>query len=372
MKEQKLRIAVFGIRSLPPSDGCGGSDTATEGLYSCLAKRGYEVVVYCRKYRGINRKYPKSYRNLKLIHIPTIRKQGFDTLIHSFLCTLHIILFNSAKIIHIHNPGNIIWVPLLRLFRKKCFVSVDGLDWRRTRWPVYVRIYLRISFYLVLRLSNRIIVDNVFIQRHYLKGFGAKVDYIPYGVETKEITSCEILEKLNLRKGKYILFVGRFIKEKGVHYLIEAFEKLETDFNLVLVGDNLFDKNWVNKLKSTEDKRIVFTGYMYGQHVDELMQHCYLYVQPSDVEGLSPVILTAMSFGKCVLAGDIPENSFLVKDHGYLFKRGNITSLVSALKMLLNSEEKVKQKGESAQEFVARNFSWDKVADQCIEIFSKS
>jgi glycosyltransferase involved in cell wall biosynthesis len=131
----------------------------------------------------------------------------------------------------------------------------------------------------------------------------------------------------------------------------------------------LFDEDWVNKLKSTTDKRIIFTGFLYGQYVDELIQHCYLYVQPSDVEGLSPVILTAMGMGKCVVSSDIPENSYLVENNGFLFEKGNVESLASVLEKLLRAEEEVKQKGKSSQEFVKKNFSWDTAVDKYVELF---
>lgn len=373
MKDKKLNIVVFGLRNLPSTDGCGGLETFAEELYPRLAQKGHNVVVYCRRYLSENKKYTLSYKNLKLIYLPTIKKQGLDTLIHSFLCTIHIIFFNTGKIIHIQNAGNSIWVPFLRIFGKKCYVSMDGIDWHRERWPIYARLYLKITNYLALKISNKVIVDNIFVQRYYLKKIGIKIDYISYGVNIiKKISSNEILKKLNLKENKYILFVGRFIKEKGVHYLIRAFEKLDTDFNLVLVGDNLFDKNWVNRLKSTKDKRIIFTGYMYGHYVDELMQHCYLYVQPSDVEGLSPVILRVMGLGKCVLSSDIPENKFLVEKNGYLFKSGSIESLRDRLKILIRDENKVKQKGKFSQEFVKKNFSWDKIIKQYLKIFTNN
>jgi len=369
VKDKKFKVAVFGIKTLPPTEGCAGAETIAEEIYTRMAQQGHEMVVYCRKYFRVHKDYPKRYKNLRLIYIPTIKKKGFDTLIHSFFCTLHIILFNTGKYIHIHNAGNSIWVPLLRLFGKKCFVGLDGFDWKRSGWPIYARIYLKMTSYLALWFSTRLIIDNVFVQKYYLEKFGAKLDHIPYGVNIKNVNSCEILKKLNLTKGKYILFVGRFIREKGIHYLIEAFENLDTDFNLVLVGGNLFDEDWVNELKSTTDKRIIFTGFLYGQYVDELIQHCYLYVQPSDVEGLSPVILTAMGMGKCVVSSDIPENSYLVENNGFLFEKGNVESLASVLERLLEAEEEVKQKGKSAQEFVGKNFSWDTVVDKYIELF---
>ena len=208
---------------------------------------------------------------------------------------------------------------------------VDGFDWKRDRWPFYAKLYLRMTAALAMRLPKNLIVDNVFAQKHYLERFGVSPTYIPYGVQVKEVTGTEALVRLGLKKGRYILFVGRFIPEKGVHYLIEAFEKLNTDMNLVLVGGSLFGEDWVKKLKSTKDPRILFPGYVYGESVDELLRHCYLYVQPSDVEGLSPVILRAMGAGRCVVSSDIPENRFLVEGHGYLFENGNVESLRSVL-----------------------------------------
>lgn len=371
MIETKLRIVVFGVRTLPPSNGAAGSETVAEELYPRFVERGHQVVVYCRKYPGVKTERYKTYRGLQLIHLPTVHWQGFDTLLHSLLCTMHIILFNTGDVIHIHNAGNSIWLPLLRLFGKKCFVVVDGFDWKRDRWPFYAKLYLRMTAALAMRLPKNLIVDNVFVQRHYLERFGVSPTFIPYGVQVKEVTGTGTLAKLGLKKGRYILFVGRFIPEKGLHYLIEAFEKLDTDMNLVLVGGSLFGEDWVNKLKSTKDPRILFPGYLYGEWVDELLQHCYLYVQPSDVEGLSPVILRAMGAGRCVVSSDIPENRFLVEGHGYLFEKGNVESLRSVLDGLLSNEAEVARVGQVAQKHVRDHYSWDTVALQHLDLFTR-
>jgi glycosyltransferase involved in cell wall biosynthesis len=367
--EQKLRIVVFGVRTLPPSNGAAGSETVAEELYPRFVERGHQVVVYCRKYRGIKTERRKIYRGLQLIHLPTVRWQGFDTLLHSLLCVMHIIVYNTGDVLHIHNAGNSIWLPLLRLFRKRCFLVADGFDWKRDRWPFYAKLYLRMTAALAMRFPKNLIVDNVFVQRHYEEQFGVSPAYIPYGVQIKDVTGTGTLARLGLKKERYILFVGRFIPEKGVHYLINAFEQVDTDMKLVLVGGSLFGEEWVKKLKSTKDPRILFPGYLYGKAVDELLQHCYLYVQPSDVEGLSPVILRAMGAGRCVVSSDIPENRFLVEGHGHLFEKGSSDSLKTALNRLLHDPEEVAQKGREAQEFAKAKFSWDTVAEQHLALF---
>jgi glycosyltransferase involved in cell wall biosynthesis len=367
----KPKIAAFGIRTLPPAEGCGGAETFAEELYTRLNKSGYDVTVYAKKLFGDKRK-KAVYKNLNVIYLPTVKQVGIDTFLHSFLCALHIIFFNTGKIIHIHNAGNSLFVPLLRIFGKKCFISMDGIDWNRTRWNKFARIYLRLTNFIAFFVANKVIVDNKIVQEYYSKKYINKTDYVPYGSNIVKINTSSALEKLGVEKNKYLLFTGRFSIEKGIHYLIKAFEQIQSDYKLVLIGDDLYNKAWVSDLKSTNDKRIIFTGFLYGADVDELMQHCYLYVQPSDVEGLSPVILRVMGLGKCVLSSDIPENTFLVKNNGYLFKHGNIASLKSEIEKLLNNKDSVDSAGEKSLKFVKENYSWDKITRRHIDIFNNN
>jgi glycosyltransferase involved in cell wall biosynthesis len=367
----KQKFAAFGIRTLPPSDGCGGAETFAEEFYTRLNKNGYEVTVYSRKLFGDKTKN-LIYRDLNIIYLPTLKKVGVDTFFHSFLCSLHIIFFNTGKIVHIHNAGNSVFIPLLRLFGKKCYISMDGIDWNRTRWSRFARIYLKFTNFIAFYVANRVIVDNKIVEEYYSKKYINKTTYIPYGANIQKIDGCSTLSKFGVEKGKYLLFVGRFSIEKGVHYLIKAFEKIDTDFKLVLVGDDLYNKEWVSGLKSTNDKRIIFTGFLYGNEVDELMQHCCFYVQPSDVEGLSPVILRVMGFSKCVLSSDIPENSFLVKGNGYMFKHGDIESLKNEIEKLISCKELVQTAEDRSLKFVKENYSWDKITQQHINIFNNN
>jgi glycosyltransferase involved in cell wall biosynthesis len=367
---EKIKFAAFGIRSLPPGEGCGGAETFAEELYTRLQQKGYEVTVYSRVKFG-QKKPSIIYKALKVIYLPTFKKVGLDTFFHSFLCALHIIFFNTGKIVHIHNAGNSAVVPLLRLFGKKCYISMDGIDWNRTRWSAFAKFYLKITNRLAFFVCNRVIVDNKLVQEYYSKKYLGKIVYIPYGSNIRKISTDKILKELGLEKGKYLLFVGRFSIEKGVHYLIKAFEKVQTDLKLVLVGDDIYNKEWVEKLRSTKDPRIIFTGFLYDEGVDELMQNSYFYIQPSDVEGLSPVILRVMGLGKCVLSSDIPENRFLVEGHGHIFHKGDVDSLKEKIDYLINNDAIVKAAEADCLKFVQDNFSWESVTQQHIDVFSK-
>lgn len=368
----KLRIAAFGFRSLPLREGCAGADKFAMELFPRLVEMGHEVVGYNRVYPG-QEPFPSNYRGVQIINFKTVKYKGFDTLYHSFKCTFHIIFKNTGKIVHIQNGGNSIWALFLRLAGKKVFISQDGVDWNRKKWPWYGRLYLRISTFLTASLPNQVIFDNIFAREIFEKRFKKKFLFVPFGSDVPEFTDEDnVLERLGIVKNEYFLFIGRFIPDKGLHYLISAFEKLETDKKLVLVGGSPNPSDYEKKLLSTKDKRILFPGYVYGDDSLRLMKNAYCYIQPSDVEGLSPVILNVMGIGTPVICSDIRENIFAVADTAILFEKSNPDSLLHALNESLDNYENLKKKSDKAKERALELFSWNRVALDHERIFNGS
>lgn len=368
-----MRIAAFGLRIIPPRQGSSGSDTFADELYPRLAASGHEVTVYCRVYKDTGRPNFSTYKNLKLVYLRTVSKSGFDTLIHSFLSTLHIIIFNTGKIVHIHNGGNSIWALPLRLFGKRVYVSQDGMDWDREKWKWYARIYLKLSTFLTAFLPNDIIFDNIFLKEKFENKFHRKFTFIPYGATWLDTSNTSALYNLGLSPKNYFLFVGRFIPEKGIHYLIEAYLQLQTDKKLVIVGGSPNpDTEFERKIRSYESENIIMPGYLYGEEMLQLMKNCYCYIQPSDIEGLSPVILTAMGMGTPLICSDIPENVYAVGDTAILFEKGSIDSLKKKMGFALDNENLLTMLAERAKKRARENFSWDSVAKRFEEVFGKS
>jgi glycosyltransferase involved in cell wall biosynthesis len=367
--QEKLRIAAFGFRSLPLRKGCAGADKFALELYPRLVRFGHNVIGYNRLYPG-QEKIADEYEGVKIKNFKTINQKGFDTLIHSFKCTFHIIFKNTADIIHIQNGGNSIWALLLRLAGKKVFISQDGIDWNRNKWPWYGKSYLKFSTFITAFIPNQVIFDNIFAQDIFEKRFKKKYEFIPFGSEVMEFTENDaIFDKLGLVKGEYFLFIGRFIPDKGLHYLIPAFRKLKTEKKLVLVGGSPNPSDYEKSLLSNEDSRILFTGYLYGDDSLRLMKHAYCYIQPSDVEGLSPVILNVMSIGTPIICSDIKENIYAVSDTATLFKKGDIESLKDSLEESLHNHDNLLKKAIQAKDRAISLFNWDKVAIEHIRVF---
>jgi len=368
----KYRIAAFGFRSLPPQNGSAGADKFALELYPRLVHKGFKVIAYNRLY-GKESFSITNYEGVELKYMHTTSISGFDSLIHSMKATLHIIFFNTADLVHIHNGGNSIWSIPLRLFRKKVFISQDGIDWKRNKWNWFGKLFLFLSSYLTAIIPNGVIFDNIYSKELYEKKFRRKYDFIPYGSEIPPVEyRNDIFERLGLLPKEYFLFVGRFIPDKGLHYLIEAFKSVKTNKKLVLVGGSPNPSQYEETIRNTQDRRIVFPGYVYGTNVNVLMKYAYCYIQPSDVEGLSPVILTIMGLGTPLICSNIAENIFIVGDTAITFKKGNSLDLAEKISFVLLHADKLKELSQNALIRVKERFSWENVITEHIRVFSKN
>jgi glycosyltransferase involved in cell wall biosynthesis len=368
---QKLRIAAFGgFRSIPPKAGGAGSDKFAVELYPRIANRGHKVLAYCRIYPGEKDELQKEYKGVELKYYKTVKKAGFDTLVHSFKATMDVIFRNRADIVHLHSGANSIWGLLLRLARKRVVVSQFAMDWKRDKWPWYGKLFYRFSNYITAYVPNQVVFDNVFTQEYFEKKFNRKYGFIPYGSEVPEIpANSDILNRFNLVAGEYFLFVGRFIPDKGLHLLVEAFKNLKTEKKLVLIGGSPNPGSYETEIRNTNDKRIVFPGYVYGDDTNILMKNAFVYIQPSLIEGLSPVILTVMGIGTPLVCSDIKENIFITGENAFHFKSGDAEDLQKTLCFALENYEILKKKAVSGATDIKKRFNWDTVADDYITSF---
>jgi glycosyltransferase involved in cell wall biosynthesis len=371
---KNFKIAAFGgFRSIPPKAGAAGSDKFAVELYPRLVKRGYDVLAYCRIYPGNDDELHLEYDGVHLKWFKTINKGGFDTLIHSFKATFDIIFHNRATIIHLQSGANSLWALPLRMAGKKVFVSQFAMDWKRDKWSWYGKLYYRLSNYMTAYFPNMVLFDNIYTKDYFEKKFSKKFSFIPYGCEVEEpVVDNNILEKLGIESGKYFLFVGRFIPDKGIHLLIKAFEQLETEMKLVLIGNSPNPSDYEKEVKNTNDKRIIFPGYIYGDETNYLIKNAYTYVQPSLIEGLSPVILTVMGLGTPLISSDIVENLYITDGNATHFTSGNSIALLDSLKFTLTNPDKIKKMAEIGKQDVSSRFNWDNIVQQFIDVFNEN
>lgn len=370
---EKLRIAAFGgFRSIPPKAGAAGSDKFAFELYPRIVGKGHTLLAYCRIYPNDTDLQHTQYEGVQIKYFKTVQKAGFDTLVHSAKATFDVIFYNTADVVHLHSGANSIWAMLLRAAGKRVVISQFAMDWKRDKWPWYGKLFYMVSNYLTAYCPNAVAFDNVFTKEYFEKKFNRKYNFIPYGSEVKTPPDhIDILDKLGTKAGEYFLFVGRFIPDKGLHLLVAAFEALHTEKKLVLIGGSPNPNEYEATIKNSKDKRIVFPGYVYGDDTNILMKNAYAYVQPSLIEGLSPVILTVMGLGVPLICSDIVENKFICGENATTFISGDKADLGKQLQYAIENTVEITEKAVAGAVDIKARFNWDTITDQYISLLKK-
>jgi glycosyltransferase involved in cell wall biosynthesis len=238
---------------------------------------------------------------------------------------------------------------------------VHGLDWQREKWGQFARWVLKQCEYTSINFPNRTIVVSKALREYFWESHGSAVTYIPNGTVLPHVREASKIRQMGIEPGRYVLFVGRLVPEKGCHYLLEAFRRLDTDLELVVAGGTSFSTEYVDRLHALAGGRTRFLGYVYGDVLDELYSNARLFVLPSDIEGLPIALLEAMSFGNCCLTSDIPENLEVIGDEGVTFRKGDVDDLAAKMASLLDRPERCRNLGDRARRHVLETYDWDGV-----------
>jgi glycosyltransferase involved in cell wall biosynthesis len=362
-----LRIALLGTRGVPAR--YSGFETCAEQLGARLVERGHEVTVYCRTH--YSSQADPVFRGMRRVILPTIRHKYLDTLVHAGLSTLHALTRRFDVILYfIAGNSPLVWIP--RIVGTKTVLNVDGLDWRRDKWPVVAKQYLQWAERLAVWLPNVCVTDSHIVQAYYRERFRHNPVYIPYGSELERRLPGETLARLGLTAGEYVLFVGRLVAENCVHHLVDAFPAVSTTFKCVVVGGASYADDYIRLLhqKAAGDPRIVFTGYLFGDGYRELGSNCALFVETSGVGGTHPALVEAMAFDRCVLVNDTPENLETIGECGRAYRgSGGAQALAPVLQLLLDDAELRAELGDIAGQRARAHYSWTAVTDSYERVF---
>jgi glycosyltransferase involved in cell wall biosynthesis len=351
-----LRIAFIGGRGVVSK--YSGIETYYEEIGKRLAEMGHDVTVYCRTYFSPAQ---PAHNGMRLVRLPTIRSKHLETLVHTFLSTIHA-LFSDSDIVHYHCLGPALFSFLPRWFGKKKVVTVQGLDWQRRKWGRIASTILRLGERASVKLPDLTMVVSRTLQDYYRSRYETETAYVPNGTTLRQRRTGGRLHKWGLEAGGYILFLGRFSPEKNCDLLIQAYEKMHTPIKLVLAGGSSHSDAYANGLRQHQSDQIRILEWVSGEALDELLTNAMLFVLPSDLEGLSLALLDAMGAGVCVLASDIPENRELVDGSGFTFRHGDQNDLERMLRLLISEPEIRKAAASSAREKVWEHYLWSRVA----------
>jgi glycosyltransferase involved in cell wall biosynthesis len=361
-----MRIAILGTRGVPAN--YGGFETFAEHLSTRLVARGHEVTVYCRAHYVSPRQI--EFQGVRLKVLPTIRHKYFDTVVHTFLSSLHAAVPSRYDAALICNAANAPFAPILRIAGIPVALNVDGLEHKRKKWNWIARRYYLMAERLATILPTETVTDAKVIQEYYLARHRAISTMIAYGAEVERRPD-PLVRRWRVEPNRYVLYVSRLEPENNAHLVIEAFKRVRTAHKLVIVGDAPYARDYINDLKARarRDKRIVFTGFVFGRDYRALQQNAYCYVHATEVGGTHPALLEAMGFGNCVLTLAAPENIEAIGDAGIAYS--DESDLAEKLQRVLRDGSLVQAYRHRAQARVQDAYDWDYVVDQYEELFAK-
>ncbi len=370
-----MKICMIGHKTVPSRDG--GIEIVVEELATKMVQEGHIVTLFNRK-RKDNPSKPE-YKGVKLVDIFTVNKKSLDAIVYSYFATKKAIKLakkGEFDVIHFHAEGP---CNFLKKFGKigskkrskmpKIVVTIHGLDWQRGKWGGFATKILLRGEKQAVKYADDIIVLSKNNQKYFIDTYNRKTVFVPNGVNLPNLIDAKIIkDKWNLEKNNYVLFLARIVPEKGLHYLIEAWKQAsfetKTSKKLVIAGDSSHTNDYLKEidLMCSNDESIIRTGFVSGQVLEELFSNAYLYVLPSDIEGMPMSLLEALSYGNRCLVSDIPENTEIINDNCFSFKKANIDDLRDKIVSILNKDYL-----DRCDQYI--KYNWDDVVNKTIDIY---
>ncbi|MBQ3485891.1 MAG: glycosyltransferase family 4 protein [Clostridia bacterium] len=366
---------MLGHKRVPSREG--GVEIAVEELAVRMAAQGHEVTLYNRRGHHVSGKQfdmqaLREHRGVTLKSVPTINIKGVAAMTASAFAAIRA-AFGRYDVVHFHTEGPcaMLWLP--KLLGKRCVATIHGLDHQRSKWGRFARTYILLGEKCLVRKADEVIVLSRAAQEYFREQYKRETTLIPNGMTPVTPRTAEMIRtRYGLEKDSYILFLGRITPEKGLDYLLDAYQRLHTDKKLVIAGGGSDSDGYFRQLKlqAAENKDILFTDFVQGQILEELYSNAYLYVLPSDLEGMPLSLLEALSYGNCCVVSDIPENADVVGDCGVTFRKSDTADLAEKLQRLADDAETVQRFRAAVADRLHTMNGWDEVTQRTLMTYA--
>lgn len=372
-----MKVAMIGHKVIPSRRG--GIENVLTTLCPLLAESGIDVTCYNRSSDQVENEYVGTvenhkYRNVTLKTAWTINARGISAMVASFTAAVSA-AFYPYDVVHFHaeGPCAAMWIP--KLFGKRCVATVHGLDWQREKWGHgFASKYIKFGEWVMVKCADEIIVLSESARTYFQQTYNRETVLIHNGIEKPVKKEADrITETYGLHKDSYLCMVSRLTAEKGVHYLIDAYNRIKTDKKLVIAGDTSDTDEYVAllKQKAAGNPNIIFTGFISGDVLTEIYSNAYLVAQPSDMEGMSLSLLEALAYGNAVLCSDIPENTLVTENKAIHFQKSNVEDLADKLQKMCDDAAFVNDLKVGVDDFILNKYNWKDIAAATHDLYTK-
>jgi glycosyltransferase involved in cell wall biosynthesis len=358
-----LKIAIVGTRGIP--NRYGGFERFAEQISSRFADHGHDVTVYCR--RAFTQPDDEYDRRVKRVIVPSLHQKHLDTWVSTLFAAIHAARARYDVVL-MCNVANAPFCYLPRMLGTPVVLNVDGLDRKRGKWNVLGQQVLHFCEWISSFSSTRLVTDAKTIHDYYFAKYGAESTVIGYG---SEMPKGEYdLNGFNLQPGRYVLYVSRLEPENNPELVLRSWRYVQTDWPLVMVGDNAYKPEYLERLRRLADDRVVFTGFVFGDGYWALQKHAGIFVFACEIGGVHPALIEAMAAQNATLYLDTPENHETAGDAAVPYTKDE-SNLAAKLQDMLDNDPQREQWGIRARQRAQQLFAWEAIANKYERLFEE-
>jgi len=358
MAFQKPKLAIIGTVGLPAK--YGGFETLVEQLIPHIEDE-FQITVYCS-----SKFYPKEDRQAflgktRLKYIP-LKANGIQSIPYDIISIIHAAF--KADLLLILGVSGCLMLPFVKFFtRKKVFVNIDGIEWKRNKWNPLIKTFLRYSEIFAVETAESIITDNQVITDYLKKAYNYQSHLIEYGGDQavyQAVTLDATIDYPFLSK-KYAFCVCRIEPENHIHILLEAMAQQEK-YALVIIGNwenSEYGKNLREKYRALSHFDLLDPIYE-PQLLNTIRSNCYLYLHGHSAGGTNPSLVEAMNLGLPIIAFDVMYNKETTEKKALYF---NTTAKLLEIVTTID-EQQIEALAKKMLVIAKRRYTWKVIAEK--------
>lgn len=358
------KLAIVGTNGLPGN--YGGWDQLVK-QFSLKISDDIDLVVFNPVKK--NELKCKQINKAKLVYVP-FRANGWQSIPFDGWSLIHAAF--TCDVIFVCGISGAIFFPFVRVFNKKIVLNPDGSEWRRSKWALPVKLFLRFSEWIGVHTAHAIVADNKIIQEDLLRQYNINSKCIEYGSDhvKKYIFDSRLNETYGIFPQKYAFKVCRIEPENNIEMILSAFSEF-VDLPLVLIG------NWNNSQFGTQLRKkykvydhLTLLDPIYDECLlNQFRSNCAIYVHGHSVGGTNPSLLEAMGLGLNILAYAAPYNIETTEGMAAYFS--NKQELLHHLHSFELAHSSINKNGNLMFEIAQRRYQWIRVIQDYEQLFLK-
>lgn len=358
-----MKIAIIGTRGIP--NNYGGFEQFAEYLSVGLTDKGVQVTVFNPHHHPYKL---NKYKKVDIVHCndPVKLFGTFSQFIYDYNCISYCRNKNYDIIFQLGYTSSSIWNFLIK-DTTLLVTNMDGIEWKRSKYSYFVKVFLKYAERLAIKHSNYFISDSLGIRSYLLKKFNIKSQYFAYGADFLEEFNISYLLDYSLKSNEYDIIIARMEPENNIEMILKGYLNSNKERELVVVG-NIENEFGSYLVKKYNNEKIKYLGFVSGfKRLSALRYYSELYFHGHSVGGTNPSLLEAMSSKSLICSHDNIFNKSILEDSAFYFKNSKEVSHFMNTLAKKDELEKLNDNRKKAREL----YSWDVIVTNYYNYFKK-